>query len=245
MHILSTALSTLSASPTVGLLLAGELAAAAWMVERFARQTIKIRKQDQALAYERIFSRSLSRLDHEVYLLLRRSDTFPLYVAGDLPGLTGLTLEDMQRDIACFFQLMSAADAKTISQCAVKCFACVILLYCYQTRCTLTSLILTSYSVTRCLRSDHGYIDILRRFDASEVDVKAMSEHKHVALFQIWLDVFLVHICLQLIVDQDHDDISLFCSLCCGVYFKSLCLCFCPRLAALVKTDDNIASGLF
>lgn len=114
MHILSAALSTLSASPTVGLLLAGELAAAAWMVERFARQTIKIRKQDQALAYERTFSRSLSRLDHEVYLLLRRSDAFPLYVAGDLPGLTGLTLEDMQRDIACFFQLMSAADAKTL-----------------------------------------------------------------------------------------------------------------------------------
>lgn len=114
MHILSAALSTLSASPTAGLLLAGELAAAAWMVERFARQTIKIRKQDQALAYERTFSRSLSRLDHEVYLLLRRSDTFPLYVAGDLPGLTGLTLEDMQRDITCFFQLMSAADAKTL-----------------------------------------------------------------------------------------------------------------------------------
>lgn len=114
MNILSAALSALSVSPTVGLLLAGELAAAAWMVERFARQTIKIRKQNQALAYERTFSRSLSRLDHEVYLLLRRSDTFPLYVAGDLPGLTGLTLEDMQRDIACFFQLMSAADAKTL-----------------------------------------------------------------------------------------------------------------------------------
>ena len=114
MHILSAALSTLSASPTAGLLLAGELVAAAWMVERFAHQTIKIRKQNQALAYERIFSRSLSRLDHEVYLLLRRSDAFPLYVAGDLPGLTGLTLEDMQRDITCFFQLMSAADAKTL-----------------------------------------------------------------------------------------------------------------------------------
>ncbi len=114
MNILSAALTTLSASPATGLLLAGELAAAAWMVERFARQTIKIRKQNQALAYERTFSRALSWLDREVYLLLRRSDTFPLYVAGDLPGLTGLTLEDMQRDIACFFQLMSAADAKTL-----------------------------------------------------------------------------------------------------------------------------------
>ena len=114
MNILSAALTTLSASPATGLLLAGELAAAAWMVERFARQTIKIRKQNQALAYERTFSRSLSLLDHEVYLLLRRSDTFPLYVAGDLPGLTGLTLEDMQQDIACFSQLMSAADAKTL-----------------------------------------------------------------------------------------------------------------------------------
>ena len=114
MNILSAALTTLSASPATGLLLAGELAVAAWMVERFARQTMKVRKQNQELAYERTFSRSLTKLDGEVYLLLRRSDTFPLYAAGDLPGLTGLTLEDMQRDISCVLQLMSAADAKTL-----------------------------------------------------------------------------------------------------------------------------------
>ena len=114
MNILSAALTTLSASPATGLLLAGELAVAAWMVERFARQTMKVRKQNQELAYERTFSRSLTKLDGEVYLLLRRSDTFPLYVAGDLPGLTGLTLEDMQRDISCVLHLMSAADAKTL-----------------------------------------------------------------------------------------------------------------------------------
>ena len=50
MNILSAALTTLSASPATGLLLAGELAAAAWMVERFARQTIKIPKHTQPLA---------------------------------------------------------------------------------------------------------------------------------------------------------------------------------------------------
>lgn len=44
-------------------------------------------KAGSSLAYERTFSRSLSLLDHEVYLLLRRIDTFPLYVAGTCPDL--------------------------------------------------------------------------------------------------------------------------------------------------------------
>ena len=61
----------------------------------------------------------------------------------------------------------------------------------------------TSISTRKVARQVSGWYsgDVYKRQDASEVDVKAMSEHKHVALFQIWLDVFLVHICLKLIVD--------------------------------------------
>ena len=76
------------------------------------------------------------------------------------------------------------------------------------------------------------------------MNVEAVSKHQHVALFQVRLDIFLVHISLQLIVDQDHDDICFFCSLCCGIYFKALCLSLCPGLAALVQTDDDVTSGL-
>ena len=79
----------------------------------------------------------------------------------------------------------------------------------------------------------------------SEVDSETMSEHQHVALFQVWLDIFFVHCSLFLIVDQDHDDISLFCSLSSGIYFESLCLCFCPGFAAFIKSNNNITAGIF
>ena len=55
---------------------------------------------------------------------------------------------------------------------------------------------------------------------------------------------FLYKLCLQLIIDQDHDDVCFLCSLCCCIYFKSLCLCLCPGFASLVKTDNYMASGL-
>ena len=32
-------------------------------------------------------------------------------------------------------------------------------------------------------------------------------------------DVFLIHICLKLIIDQDHNDVCLFCRLCCCEHF--------------------------
>ena len=50
---------------------------------------------------------------------------------------------------------------------------------------------------------------ILRRLDASEMDVETMCKHQHVALFQIRLDGLFVQFSLFLIIDQNHDDISL------------------------------------
>ena len=71
-----------------------------------------------------------------------------------------------------------------------------------------------------------------------------MSEHQHIALFQVGLDVVLVQISLLLIIDQDHDDVSTLCSFCSGEYFETLCLSLCPGLGALVQTDDNMTSGI-
>ena len=71
-----------------------------------------------------------------------------------------------------------------------------------------------------------------------------MSEHQHIALFQVGLDVVLVQISLLLIIDQDHDDVSTLCSFCSGEYFEPLCLSLCPGLGALVQTDDNMTSGI-
>ena len=71
-----------------------------------------------------------------------------------------------------------------------------------------------------------------------------MSEHQHVALFQVRLDVLLVHISLLLIVDQDHDDVSHLSSLSGVVYLEALCLSLSLGLAAFVQTDNNVAAGI-
>ena len=112
-----------------------------------------------------------------------------------------------------------SAQCCSVSQCSVFCFSCVILLYSYQTRNTFSYLILASYCMTRSLRSDHGNVNVSRRFDLSEMDSKAVCEHEHITFFQVRLNIFFVHSCLFLIVDQNHDDISLFCSFCCCINF--------------------------
>ena len=69
------------------------------------------------------------------------------------------------------------------------------------------------------LGSDHGNINVLGRYDTSEMNIETMCKHKHVAFLKVWLDVFLIHICLKLIIDQDHNDVCLFCRLCCCEHF--------------------------
>jgi hypothetical protein len=135
-----------------------------------------------------------------------------------------------------------AADCQTISQCQILCLAGSILLYSNQARNALACLIFRTNGVSRSLRSDHGNVNICRRNDLTEVDCETVSEHQHIARFQVRCNVLLVHCCLLFIIDQNHDDVSLLCGLCCGEYFEALCLSLCPGLAALVQTDDY--SGL-
>ena len=134
------------------------------------------------------------------------------------------------------------ADSQTISQCQILSLAGCVLLYSNEARNALACQIFRTNGVTRSLRSDHGNVNVCRRNDLTEVDRKAVSEHQHIARFQIRCNVLLVHCCLLFIIDQNHDDVSLLCSFCCGEYFEALCLSLCPGLAALVQTDDY--SGL-
>ena len=135
-----------------------------------------------------------------------------------------------------------SADSQCICQCQIQCFACSILLNSYQTWNTFSCLILASYSMSWSFWCDHSNVNVLWWVDASKVNVETMSEHQHIALFQIWLDGLFVHSCLFLIVNQDHDNICFFCCLCCCIYFKSLLLCAFPGSASLIKTDNYMAS---
>ena len=75
--------------------------------------------------------------------------------------------------------------------------------------------------------------------------VKTMRKHQHIAFFQIRLNILLIKRSLFLIIDQNHDNICLLCSFCCGKYFKSLFFCSFPRTASFIKSDDHITSGFF
>ena len=136
------------------------------------------------------------------------------------------------------------ADCRAVCKSLLQCLARCILLHRNQHRNALAIQELAANRVTRCLRSDHRDIDELRRCDEAKVNVKAMCEHEHVALVEVRLDVLLVHIRLQLIVDQNHDDICPLCSLGIGLHRETLLLCLLSRLGALVKTHANINAGI-
>ena len=71
-----------------------------------------------------------------------------------------------------------------------------------------------------------------------------MRKHQHIAFLQVRRDVLLVHSCLFLIIDQDHDDIRTLCCLRSRENLKSLLLCLLPGLGTLIEPDDDLAPGV-
>ena len=137
-----------------------------------------------------------------------------------------------------------SAQSLSIGQCPVKCFARSILMNRYQTGSSSSNLILASYCMPGSLGSDHCHIYVLRRSDLAEMDRKAVCKHQHIALLQVGLDRLFVHLCLLLIIDQDHNNICPLCRLSSSIYLKSLLFGFLPGLASLIETYDDFAPGI-
>ena len=135
-----------------------------------------------------------------------------------------------------------ASDSLSVSQRHVHGLACGILVNSYQTWGSSAPLILASHGMARRLGSDHGNVHILRRNNLSEVDSETMGKHQHHSRAQVWRDGLLIHGCLLLIVDQNHDDICFFGCLSCCIYLESLLLCFLPGTAALIQAYNYVAS---
>ncbi len=138
-----------------------------------------------------------------------------------------------------------AADSKTVCKRKIKGLSGIVLLNRNKAGSSLAGLIFGTDSVARSLRSNHGDVNIGRRHDASEMNVEAVSEHQHVALFQVRLDIFFVQLSLLFIIDQDHDNVSLLCSFRRGKDFKTLLLCSLPGSGTFIETDDDVASRFF
>ena len=82
--------------------------------------------------------------------------------------------------------------------------------------------------MTRALGRDHGNVNVSGRYDLTEVNGEAVSEHEHVASLEVGFDVLLVHSRLLLVINKNHDDVSLLGSLGSGEYLKALSLSLCP-----------------
>ncbi len=138
-----------------------------------------------------------------------------------------------------------AADSQSVSQSFIQSLSCSVLLNGYETGNTLSCLVFASYSMARSLGSDHRNIHICGRYNLAEMNRETMRKHQHISCFQVRRDILLVHICLLLIVDQNHNDVCPFCRLCSCINLKALFLCLFPGFTSLVQTNDDITSGLF
>ncbi len=137
-----------------------------------------------------------------------------------------------------------SADGSAVCQSLIKSLAGCVLLNSDQHGNALAFLIFGPNRVTRSLRSDHGDIDIGRRNDLLEMDVETVSEHEHIARFQVGLDLFFIDLSLEFIRRKDHDDISLLCCFGCRKNSQSLRFSLLLGLGAFIKTNDNIKTGL-
>ena len=135
-----------------------------------------------------------------------------------------------------------SADAERICQCQILSLSGSVLLYSDQTGHTFALLILASYGMSGSLGRDHGNVNVCGGNDTAEVNIEAMCKHQHISGFQIRLNVILIKVCLLLIIDQNHDDVSLLCCLCGSIYLKALLLGFLPRLGALVQTNNDMTA---
>ena len=125
--------------------------------------------------------------------------------------------------------------------CAVaECFG--ILLYCNKARNAFAVDICSADCVSRSLRSCHEYVYAFRCNDLLIADVESVSESDGIARLEVRCDLALVNSCLHFVIDEDHYDVSFFCSLSHCIDFETVLLGNRPRLSALAESDDYIAA---
>ena len=136
-----------------------------------------------------------------------------------------------------------AADAKRIGKSKIMGLPGGILLNGDQAGNAFSGKIFASYGMAGSLGSDHGDIHIRRGLDLAKMDGKAVGEHQHVAGLQVGLDGLFVKGGLLLIVDEDHDDISLLRGFRGRIYGQALRFRFRPGFGAFVQAHDDVAAG--
>ena len=98
--------------------------------------------------------------------------------------------------------------------------------------------------VAGALRSGHEHIYALGGDDLLIADVEAVGKGQGVAVLQIGGDVSLIHIGLDLVVDEHHHDVAPLGSLRHGHDFQAVLLRHGPVLGAGAQADAHVTAGI-
>ncbi len=171
-----------------------------------------------------------------------------LHQCGDTTGEHGLLTEQVGLGLLGEGGLddtgAGAADALGVRQGQREGVAGGVLLHGHETGHTTPLLVLTAHQVARALRGDHADVHARRGLDEAEADVEAVAEEQRVAVLQVRGDGLLVHLGLDRVRDEDHDDVGLGGGLRRRHHAQALLLGLGLGLRALVQTDTHVHTGV-
>ena len=94
------------------------------------------------------------------------------------------------------------------------------------------------------LGGSHEHVHALGGHDLLIADIEAMGEGQGLALGHVGGDALLVHVGLDLVIDQDHDDVAPLGGLLDGLHLQTGLLGVGPVLRALAQAHAHVAAGV-
>ena len=95
------------------------------------------------------------------------------------------------------------------------------------------------------LGRDHRNIYVVGRNNGFEVNVETVREHERLAGQQMWQYGLPVHLCLNVVGNQHHDDVRLAGGVLDQSDPQAVGLGLCNAAAALVQSDHHVLIGVF
>ena len=137
-----------------------------------------------------------------------------------------------------------AADAPCVRKRNVPGVASGVLVHADQVGHARAFGVLAAHYVTRALGGAHDDVDVLGRRYVAVVDVEAVGEGQRVPRLEVRGDELLVHLGLELVGNQDHDEVGLFRSGGHVGHLEPRLLGGLDGLGPLAQPDAHVASGV-
>ena len=104
--------------------------------------------------------------------------------------------------------------------------------------------VLVANHVARALGGRHEDVDIGAGYDLSEVDIEPVAEGEECPFFHEGLDLLPIHVALEFVGDQDHEDVRHLGGFCGSQNGEARLFGLGPGTASLPEADDHIDSAV-